>query len=48
VGQLGADQPAADAQGGEVRLVAEALDELGGGAERADRVQRTGQDGLGV
>ena len=46
--RLGAEQPAAHAQRGEVRLVAGALGELGGAADQTLRVERGIDDGLGV
>jgi hypothetical protein len=35
MGRLGSDQPAADAERGEIRLIARALGELGGTADQA-------------
>jgi hypothetical protein len=42
------DHAAADAQRGEVRLVAGALGELGGASDQALGVERGADDGLGV
>jgi hypothetical protein len=48
MGRLGADQPAADAQRGEVRLVADALRELRRAADQALGIERGVDDGLGI
>jgi len=46
--RLRAEQPAADAQRREVRLVAGALGELGGTVDQALGVERRIDDGLGI
>jgi hypothetical protein len=46
--RLGAHQPAADAQGGEICLVAGALGKLGDPPDQTFGVERGADDGLGV
>jgi hypothetical protein len=48
VGRLGSDQPTADAQRGEVRLVTGALGELGGTPDQALWIECGADDGLGI
>ncbi|HTT30235.1 MAG TPA: hypothetical protein VMG37_17590 [Solirubrobacteraceae bacterium] len=48
VGRLRSDQPAADAERGEVSLVAGALGELCRAADQALRIERSIDDGLGI
>jgi hypothetical protein len=48
VRRLRPDQPAADTQGREIRLVAGATGELGGALDQALWVECGGDDGLGV
>jgi hypothetical protein len=46
--QLGTDHTAANAQGSEIRLVAEPLDQLDGTSRLDDQFRRAAQNCLGV
>jgi hypothetical protein len=46
--RFGPNHPAANAERGEIRLVAGALGELGGTFDQALGIERGGDDGLGV
>lgn len=48
VGRLGTDQAAADAQGGEIGLVAGALGELGGATDQGLGISCEADDGLWI